>query len=89
MLFLDLLMYAGKQNENEARRIFQQLVSAVAYCHSNGVVHRDLKAENILLDKDGNVKLIDFGFSNYQKPNALLSTWCGSKSIILDWIFFE
>ena len=46
---LDLLMYAGKQNETEARRIFQQLVSAVAYCHSNGVVHRDLKAENILL----------------------------------------
>ncbi|KAI6177480.1 Protein kinase domain-containing protein [Aphelenchoides bicaudatus] len=74
----DLLMYSGKQNENEARRIFQQLVSAVAYCHANGIVHRDLKAENILLDKDANVKLIDFGFSNYQKPDLLLSTWCGS-----------
>jgi serine/threonine protein kinase len=65
-------MYTGKQSENEARRIFQQLVSAVAYCHSNGIVHRfeflfacslifgfrDLKAENILLDREGNVKLI-------------------------------
>ncbi|KAH7711196.1 Protein KIN-29 [Aphelenchoides avenae] len=74
----DMLMDKGRQPEDEARRIFQQIVSAVAYCHVNGIVHRDLKAENLLLDKKGNVKLIDFGFSNYQKPDALLSTWCGS-----------
>ncbi|KAI6215631.1 Protein kinase domain-containing protein [Aphelenchoides besseyi] len=74
----DLLMYNGRQNETEARRIFQQLTSAVAYCHANGIVHRDLKAENILLDREGNVKLIDFGFSNFQQNDLLLSTWCGS-----------
>lgn len=89
--FLDMLMDKGKQPEDEARRIFQQIVSAVAYCHANGIVHRDLKAENLLMDKENNIKLIgnsyshlrnwhfsDFGFSNYQKNDSLLSTWCGS-----------
>lgn len=45
-------------SETEGRRLFQQATSAVAYCHSMGVVHRDLKAENLLLDKHDNVKLI-------------------------------
>ena len=74
----DMLMDRGRQTEQESRRLFQQIVSAVAYCHANGVVHRDLKAENLLLDKKNNIKIIDFGFSNYQPPDQLLSTWCGS-----------
>ena len=43
--------------EREARRMFKQIVSAVAYCHSKRVVHRDLKAENLLLDSSMNIKL--------------------------------
>ena len=43
--------------EKEARRIFQQILSAVKYCHNNCVVHRDLKAENLLLDAKMNIKL--------------------------------
>ncbi|KAE9555339.1 hypothetical protein FO519_001421 [Halicephalobus sp. NKZ332] len=74
----DMLTDKGKQPENEARRLFQQIVSAVAECHGRGIVHRDIKAENLLLDRDNNIKLIDFGFSNVQNPNSLLSTWCGS-----------
>lgn len=57
-LCLDMLMERGKQTEDEARRLFQQIVAAVAYCHANDIVHRDLKAENILLDRNGNIKLI-------------------------------
>jgi len=53
-----MLMDRGKQTEGESRRLFQQIVSAVAYCHNKGIVHRDLKAENLLLDKKGNIKLI-------------------------------
>lgn len=45
-------------SEPEAKRIFNQIVSAVNYCHSQGVVHRDLKAENLLLDHNMNIKVI-------------------------------
>ena len=48
----------------EARRLFQQLVIAVEYCHSTGVVNRDIKPENVLLDKDRRLlKLTDFGYA--------------------------
>uniref|UniRef100_A0A8C0PKR9 non-specific serine/threonine protein kinase n=1 Tax=Canis lupus familiaris TaxID=9615 RepID=A0A8C0PKR9_CANLF len=65
--------------EDEARGLFWQLVSAVAHCHSSGIVHRDLKCENILLDDRGLLKLSDFGFANRSGlKNSLLSTFCGS-----------
>ncbi|KRJ99976.1 uncharacterized protein LOC6531042 isoform X4 [Drosophila yakuba] len=74
----DHLVANGRMKEPEAARVFTQLVSAVHYCHLRGVVHRDLKAENVLLDKDMNIKLADFGFSNYYDEGATLRTWCGS-----------
>lgn len=49
--------------ENEARRIFRQMLSAIKYCHNLCITHRDIKLENILLDDNLNVKIIDFGFS--------------------------
>ncbi|XP_055838738.1 uncharacterized protein LOC129906825 isoform X2 [Episyrphus balteatus] len=74
----DHLVENGRMKEPEAARVFTQLVSAVQYCHSKGVVHRDLKAENVLLDKDMNIKLADFGFSNRYNEGTPLKTWCGS-----------
>ncbi|KAG5264783.1 hypothetical protein AALO_G00257980 [Alosa alosa] len=66
-------------SEEEACGIFQQIVSAVKHCHSNHIVHRDLKCENILLDEGGFVKVTDFGFANsYIDKKALMSTFCGS-----------
>ncbi|MBZ3871693.1 Hormonally up-regulated neu tumor-associated kinase [Sciurus carolinensis] len=69
--------------ESEARRYIRQLISAVEHLHRAGVVHRDLKIENLLLDEDNNIKLIDFGLSNcagilgYSDP---FSTQCGSPA---------
>lgn len=68
----------GRLQEAHARRLYWQVVSAVDYCHKRGVVHRDLKAENLLLDSEGSVKLADFGFSTWWSSENVLSTWCGS-----------
>lgn len=64
--------------EPEARRIFGQLCLAVAYVHSKGIVHRDLKLENILLDERCNVKLGDFGFTREFEKKRLMDTFCGT-----------
>ncbi|XP_059482421.1 serine/threonine-protein kinase SIK3-like isoform X2 [Neocloeon triangulifer] len=74
----DFLVNHGKMAEPEARRIFHQIVAAVHYLHENHVVHRDLKAENLLLDLRNDIKLADFGFSNHFHPGQMLTTWCGS-----------
>lgn len=50
----------------------------IDYCHRNSIVHRDLKIENILISKSGNIKIIDFGLSNLYSPRSHLSTFCGS-----------
>ncbi|XP_055621707.1 uncharacterized protein LOC129765419 isoform X3 [Toxorhynchites rutilus septentrionalis] len=74
----DHLVANGRMKEEEAARIFSQIISAVHYCHRKGIVHRDLKAENVLLDNEMNVKLADFGFSNTFSEGTPLRTWCGS-----------
>ncbi|XP_078490114.1 serine/threonine-protein kinase SIK3 [Ciona intestinalis] len=74
----DHLVAHGRMAEREARIKFKQIVAAVYYCHSRHVVHRDLKAENLLLDAGKNIKIADFGFANYYKGEDLLKTWCGS-----------
>uniref|UniRef100_A0A8D2Q116 non-specific serine/threonine protein kinase n=1 Tax=Zosterops lateralis melanops TaxID=1220523 RepID=A0A8D2Q116_ZOSLA len=74
----DYLVAHGRMKEKEARSKFRQIVSAVQYCHQKCIVHRDLKAENLLLDSDMNIKIADFGFSNEFTVGNKLDTFCGS-----------
>uniref|UniRef100_A0A3B4BWQ4 non-specific serine/threonine protein kinase n=1 Tax=Pygocentrus nattereri TaxID=42514 RepID=A0A3B4BWQ4_PYGNA len=74
----DYLVAHGRMKEKEARAKFRQIVSAVHYCHQKNIVHRDLKAENLLLDSESNIKIADFGFSNEFTLGNKLDTFCGS-----------
>lgn len=76
----DYIVHRGRMNEDEARRFFQQIVSAVDYCHRHKIVHRDLKPENLLLDDNLNVKIADFGLSNIMTDGNFLKTSCGSPN---------
>jgi MAP/microtubule affinity-regulating kinase len=67
-----------KLPESECRGIFMQVVDAVAYLHSQNIIHRDLKLDNILIDGRDNIKLIDFGFSICATPDLKLSLYCGT-----------
>lgn len=72
----NLLAYAKKGiSLKETRDIFAQLVVALEYLHDKDISHRDLKLENVMIDKFGHIRLIDFGFSS---SNTIMTTCCGS-----------
>jgi len=75
---LDYIISHGKLKEKQARKFARQIASALDYCHRNNIVHRDLKIENILISKTGDIKIIDFGLSNLFSPRGQLKTFCGS-----------
>ncbi|KAF5810860.1 putative protein kinase CAMK-CAMKL-CHK1 family [Helianthus annuus] len=75
----------GRLKEEVARKYFQQLISAVGFCHARGVFHRDLKPENILLDEDGDLKVSDFGLSAISEQicgDGLFHTFCGTPAYV-------
>ncbi|KAM7505962.1 hypothetical protein LguiB_004866 [Lonicera macranthoides] len=75
----------GRLKEEIARKYFQQLISAVGFCHARGVFHRDLKPENILLDEDGDLKVSDFGLSAISEQirgDGLFHTFCGTPAYV-------
>lgn len=75
----------GRFSEDLSRRYFQQLISAVDYCHSRGVYHRDLKLENLLLDENWDLKVTDFGLSavtDQIRPDGFLHTLCGTPAYV-------
>ncbi|KAH7334897.1 hypothetical protein B0J17DRAFT_671974 [Rhizoctonia solani] len=77
-LFDYLVEKGGRLEEDEARRIVGELCLALDYVHREGVVHRDLKLENVLLDERCSVKLGDFGFTREYEKSKLLDTFCGT-----------
>lgn len=75
----------GKIKEERARSYFQQLISAIDFCHSRGVYHRDLKPENLILDENGALKVSDFGLSALnacKHQDGLLHTTCGTPAYV-------
>ncbi|KAF3607241.1 hypothetical protein DY000_02049074 [Brassica cretica] len=80
-LFFKLLR-RGHLPESAARRYFQQLASALQFSHLHGVAHRDVKPQNLLLDKEGNLKVSDFGLSALPEHlrDGLLHTACGTPA---------
>ncbi|XWS17866.1 hypothetical protein CRYUN_Cryun33cG0105300 [Craigia yunnanensis] len=78
-------VFKGKLKEDVARKYFQQLMSAVDFCHSRGVSHRDLKPENLLLDENEDLKISDFGLSalpEQLRNDGLLHTQCGTPAYV-------
>ncbi|CAL5415143.1 unnamed protein product [Camellia sinensis] len=81
----DRIASKGKLSESRGRKLFQQLIDGVSYCHNKGVYHRDLKLENVLVDAKGNIKITDFGLSalpQHFRDDGLLHTTCGSPNYV-------
>ena len=66
--------------EDEAKRVFKQVVEAIRYCHNRCITHRDIKLENVLLDEQNNIKTIDFGFSTCIPNEKKVKIFCGTPS---------
>ncbi|KAI8884114.1 Pkinase-domain-containing protein [Backusella circina FSU 941] len=78
MDLFDYIELNSNMKESEIRLIFYQVVSAVGHLHDNGIVHRDVKDENVILDLKGGVRLIDFGSAAYVKPGRKFNTFVGT-----------
>ena len=81
----DLLTYVRKRrriSEPVAKVIFKELMDGLKYCHEKGIVHRDIKLDNILLDELGHVKIGDFGVSKKTAKGKLMYDRCGTPAYI-------
>jgi serine/threonine protein kinase len=77
---LNYVVKNGKLAEPVAAFIYQQICSAVRYCHERKLAHRDLKLENVLIEKLPKIKVADFGLCGFVDPDILMSTFCGSPA---------
>lgn len=78
----DALSKRGRFSETDARSVFEQIVTGVSYCHSMKVISRDMKVENVLLTKSGQVKICDFGFAQICDEGRFMETVCGTPNYL-------
>lgn len=79
----DLLQHIrlkGALRDQDTYKYFKEMCNGVEYLHSKGIVHRDLKCENILLSKRNVIKIADFGFARIISPTEKSRTYCGSAA---------
>lgn len=74
----DYIVQKKKMAEDQACKVFEQIISGVQYIHKLRIVHRDLKLQNLLMDYDKTIRIVDFGLSNTYKIDERLKTACGS-----------
>lgn len=74
----DYIVSKKRMDEEEACKVFEQIISGIEYLHKLRIVHRDLKLENCLIDYDRTIRIVDFGLSNTYKVDERLRTACGS-----------
>ena len=79
---LEKITTEGPMAEEQAKKVFAEIIKAVGFCHEQNIAHRDLKLENVLLRADGHVKLADFGFAVKSENNDMHSTRCGSANYV-------
>jgi serine/threonine protein kinase len=79
---MDYVTSNGRLSEKDSRKFFRQIVSGLSHIHDSNVVHRDLKLENILLDKNRNVLISDFGLGRTFDPESTenMMTFCGTPN---------
>ena len=75
---LDYILTKSKLTEEESLKYFQQLINALFYLHSQNIAHRDIKIDNMLLDRNRDLKLVDFGLSTKYPDDNLLDQPCGT-----------
>lgn len=81
----DLLSFVRKRtklNETTAKFIFRQIMEALQYIHSQNIIHRDIKLDNILIDLGNNVKICDFGVSRTVRSGDIMHDQCGTPAYI-------
>lgn len=69
-------------NEQTVRFYAAQIILALGYLHERGIIHRDLKLENILVGQDGYLRLIDYGLAKMTKGDELATTFCGTPEYL-------